>query len=194
MFGAIVQLIMLTGQRRSEIGGLLERFYSKDQQTVTLPGTLTKNHVEHTFPVGPMAAHIIETRIAVPRGDSQFLFPSRTSSSRPFNGWAKCKKEIDNACQIPHWTLHDLRRTFRTNLGRLRVRPDIAERLVNHVSSRSDMEEIYDLHNYIPEMREAIEMWESHLKSVIKPVYNSNAAEPKPLPVDLGAREIETIR
>jgi hypothetical protein len=47
---------------------------------------------------------------------------------------------------IPPWTLHDLRRTFRTTLGRLKVRPDIAERLVNHVSARTEMEETYDLY------------------------------------------------
>ena len=47
-----VRLILLTGQRRGEIAGLLETFYSHNQQTITLPGTLTKNHLEHTFPVG----------------------------------------------------------------------------------------------------------------------------------------------
>jgi hypothetical protein len=53
-----------------------------------------------------------------------------------------------------------LRRTFRTNLGRLKVRPDIAERLVNHASARTEMEETYDLYTYLPEMREAMEKWE----------------------------------
>jgi integrase len=61
--------------------------------------------------------------------------------------------------------LHDLRRTFRTTLGRLKVRPDIAERLVNHISARTDMEETYDLHLYLEEMREAIEKWEGFLKA-----------------------------
>ena len=66
------------------------------------------------------------------------------------------------------WTLHDLRRTFRTNLGRLKVRPDVAERLVNHASARTEMEEIYDLYTYLPEMREAMNQWESFLKNVVE--------------------------
>jgi hypothetical protein len=48
----------------------------------------------------------------------------------------------------------------------LKVRPDIAERLVNHISARTDMEETYDLHLYLEEMREAIEKWGAFVQSV----------------------------
>lgn len=164
LFGTIVRLIILTGQRRGEIAALLRSFYSHNQQTVTLPGELTKNHLEHTFPVGPMASQTIMAQIGSPtRRGSDYLFPSRTSIERPFNGWSKCKNELDELASIPHWTLHDIRRTFRTNLGRLKVRPDIAERLVNHASARTEMEETYDLYTYLPEMRDAMERWEAFI-------------------------------
>jgi integrase len=68
---------------------------------------------------------------------------------------------------IAPWTLHDLRRTFRTNLGRLKVRPGIAERLVNHISARTEMEETYDLYTYLPEMREAMERWEAFVQTTV---------------------------
>jgi integrase len=166
-FGAIVKLILLTGQRRGEIAALLDSYFSHNLQTVTLPGSLTKNHLEHTFPVGQMAATLISAQLkSTDRRESQLLFPSRTSIERPFNGWSKCKKEVDKVANIAPWTLHDLRRTFRTNLGRLKVRPDIAERLVNHASARTEMEETYDLHTYLPEMRDAMEKWEAFVDSV----------------------------
>ncbi len=168
MFGSIVRLLILTGQRRGEIAALLRIYYSHNQQTVCLPGELTKNHLEHTFPVGPMASRMLMEQIVSPtRRGSEFLFPSRTSINRPFNGWSKCKKELDKLANIPHWTLHDIRRTFRTNLGRLRVRPDIAERLVNHASARTEMEETYDRYTYLPEMREAMESWEAFLRELV---------------------------
>jgi integrase len=176
LFGIIVRLIILTGQRRGEIAALLRTYYSHNQQTVTLPGTLTKNHLEHTFPVGPMASQIIMTQIGSPtRRGSDFLFPARTSDDRPFNGWSKCKKELDKLAGIAPWTLHDIRRTFRTNLGRLKVRPDIAERLVNHASARTEMEETYDLYTYLPEMREAMEKWEAFLELLTAPVLKQAA-------------------
>jgi hypothetical protein len=48
----------------------------------------------------------------------------------------------------------------------LKVRPDIAERLVNHMSARTEMEETYDLYTYLPEMREAMEKWEAFVHAV----------------------------
>ena len=59
-----------------------------------------------------------------------------------------------------------MRRTFRINLGRLNVRPDIAERLVNHMSARTEMEETYDLYTYLPEMWEAMEKWEAFVQTI----------------------------
>jgi hypothetical protein len=69
-----------------------------------------------------------------------------------------------------------LRRTFLINLGRLKVRPDIAERLVNHISARTEMEETYDLYTYLPEMREAMEKWEAFVQGVCISAVASPAA------------------
>lgn len=162
-FGTIVRLLILTGQRRGEIGGLRKSYYSHNQHVVCLPGEVTKNHQEHTFPVGQMAAAIIASRL----DRDGYLFPARGpvhEGERCFSGWSKSKKALDKLASIPHWTLHDLRRTFRTNLGRLKVRPDIAERLVNHISARTEMEEIYDRYSYMDEMREAMEKWETFVQ------------------------------
>jgi integrase len=173
-FGEIVRLLILMGQRRGETGALAKGYYSHNQQTVTLPGEITKNNREHTFPVGPLASALIHKKVQEER-ESPLLFPAR-GSELPFSGWSKCKKALDKLAKIAPWTLHDLRRTFRTNLGRLRVRPDIAERLVNHISARTDMEETYDLYTYLPEMREAMEKWEAFVQSVCIDIPASLAA------------------
>src|SRR5260370_18939766 len=162
-FQEIVRLLILMGQRRGETAAMRDLYYSDNQQTVTLPSEITKNGREHTFPVGPMAAQILARNIRKER-PSPLLFQA-VGSTKPFSGWSKCKAELDKLAPIAAWTLHDLRRTFRTTLGRLKVRPDIAERLVNHVSARTDMEETYDLHLYLEEMREAIDKWEAFVKS-----------------------------
>jgi integrase len=156
-FKEIVRLLILMGQRRGETAALRDLYYSDNQQTVTLPADVTKNGREHTFPVGPIAAEILVRNIRQEQA---------VGSDNPFSGWSKCKAELDKLAPIPAWTLHDLRRTFRTTLGRLKVRPDIAERLVNHVSARTEMEETYDLYTYLPEMREAIEKWEASVRKV----------------------------
>jgi len=162
-FQEIVRLLILLGQRRGETAALLDVYYSDNQQIVTLPGEITKNGREHTFPVGPMAAEILARNMRKER-PGPLLFQA-VGSTNPFSGWSKCKAELDKLAPIAAWTLHDLRRTFRTTLGRLKVRPDIAERLVNHISARTDMEETYDLYTYLPEMREAMEKWEAFVQA-----------------------------
>jgi integrase len=97
---------------------------------------------------------------------SGYIFSAKTTSGAPFSAWSKSKKALDKLTNIPPWTLHDLRRSFRTNLGRVKVRPDIAERLVNHISARTEMEETYDLHLYLDEMRDAMELWENFLTNL----------------------------
>jgi integrase len=160
-FRTIIKLLIVTGQRRGEIAALRSSYISHNQQTICLPGDLTKNHREHTFPIGPLG------RSLIPTGEG-LLFSAKGRPNRPFNGWSKSKIVLDELCGVSKWTLHDLRRTFRTNLGRLGVTPHIAERLVNHISARSDMEEVYDLYQYLPEMRAAAELWEGHLENILR--------------------------
>jgi hypothetical protein len=58
--GTVCQLLMLTGQRVSEIANLQWRWINPREQTVTLPEWLTKNSKEHTFPYGDLVAEIVE--------------------------------------------------------------------------------------------------------------------------------------
>jgi integrase len=89
----------------------------------------------------------------------KYLFPARSKTSSSFSAWSKSKRALDKLSGVSDWTLHDLRRTFRTGLGRLGVRPDIAERLVNHISARTEMEETYDMCTYLPEMQAAMQLY-----------------------------------
>jgi integrase len=152
MFGQIVRLFILCGQRSREVAALQAEFF--DEDICTLPGTLTKNHRTHPFPMGELFKQLLTE---LPNEGPLFRF----------NDWGHAKAELDKLCPLPHWVLHDIRRTFRTNLGKLGVAPHVAERLVNHISTQSDMEQTYNLYAYMPEMRDAISRWESHLSQVI---------------------------
>lgn len=164
-YTTIVKLLLLTGQRKNEIAALAASFYSHNHQTICLPDTLTKNKREHTFPIGSLAVSILST--CTPDPDSGIYFPARGKTDKPFNGWSKSKKALDALSGTSGWTLHDIRRTFRTNLGKLGVAPFIAERMVNHISAQTDMEQVYDQYKYLPEMREAMTRWERHLEENI---------------------------
>jgi integrase len=163
-FAAIVQLLVLTGQRRGEIAALRADYISND--LCTLPATLTKNKREHAFPIGTAASSILSTPLA---GSSNgLLFPARGQPSRPFNGWSKSKVALDKLSGVSDWTLHDLRRTFATRLAELGVAPHVIERLLNHVTGTvSGVAAVYNRASYIAEMRAAIELWERYLEEKI---------------------------
>lgn len=171
-FPQIVKLLILTGQRRGEIAALQTTYCdlataqnSDASDTVTLPATLSKNKRDHQFPVGVTAKEVL--REAIGEAEGSFLFPARGKANKPFNGWSKGKKALDDLSGVKGWTLHDLRRTFRTNLSKLGVAPHIAERLVNHISARSEMEVVYDQHTYLPEMKTAVQKWEQYLSAFV---------------------------
>lgn len=164
-FGTFVRLLVHTGQRKGEIITLRRNMIDADHRTITFP--MTKNGRPHTFPYGDQVAALLD---ALP--STGLLFPGRPTpldltEPSPFNGFSKAMDRFRSRCAIPHWTLHDLRRTFATGLQRLGVRIEVTEALLNHVSgTRAGVVGIYQRHTYLEEMRAAVRLWEAHLETL----------------------------
>jgi len=162
-FGPMVQLLILTGQRRGEIAALHSAWLNTADRSFTLPEGFAKNHRQHTVPLGPMAFELVENN----KRDG-LLFPARGGHDKPFCGFSKSKQTLDKELQgVAPFTLHDLRRTFSTGLARLGVPPHIKEALLNHVDAKSEVEAIYDHYRYEPEKKSAMERWESHVAELL---------------------------
>lgn len=65
----------------------------------------------------------------------------------------------------PRPVVHDLRRTLRTGLARLRVPRDVAERCLNH--ALPEIEAVYNTHDYLDERREAMQRWGAHVAGLV---------------------------
>ena len=162
-FGHIVMMLILTGQRRSEIGSLRAEYIHGDR--ITLPPEVTKNGREHTFPLTVMAATLL------PSLDGFVFRPTRDTRSATghFNAWSKSHAALLTASGTKDWTLHDLRRTFSTKMAALKVRQEVTEKLLNHVSgSISGVAAIYNRHSYFEEMTEALALYETHLQTLLR--------------------------
>lgn len=162
-FGQIVRLLILTGQRRSEISTLKWEYIDLERGEISLPPEGVKNGRRHNFPIGPIAKKILGE---VPKaGDYLFLARRRET---PFTGFSSCKADLDAETGVGNWTLHDLRRTFATNLAGLGVAPHVIERLLNHITgSLSPIALRYNKAKYDKEMREALLLWEAHLARIL---------------------------
>jgi integrase len=159
-FSDIVRLLILSGQRREEIGGL--RWSEIDQGSIVLPSARTKNRREHTLPLSPMALAIIERQPH--RGDRDLIFGY---GAGPFSGWSDAKADLDAKVKLKAWRLHDLRRSTATHLAELGTLPHIIEAILNHYSGhRASVAGIYNRARYLDEMRSALEKWAAHVAAL----------------------------
>ncbi len=183
-FGWCVQLLLLTGQRPSEVVELPWSELAPADQTAMppsvtpsapvrfshwlLPADRAKNKIPNLIPLTPTICALIE-RIRVRHHEigftSPYLFPNERDLLRPMLATTQKRARIRDAANVHDWTLHDLRRTVRTGLARLKVPADTAERLLNHVPDI--VRRTYDVHDYEPEKLDALSRWENHLNAVI---------------------------
>jgi integrase len=167
-FGRIVRLLLLTACRRDEIGWLR-------LSEVDLPGSRLLLPAERTKPGRALEMPLVATAKAIledspKRLGREFVF---AASGGGFAAWSWCKLAMDGRITatagraLPRWTLHDLRRTVRTGMSKLGVKPHVAELVLNHVAHRSGVVGIYDHHDYQPEIAEALTKWEAHLLAIV---------------------------
>jgi integrase len=167
-FGRIVRLLILTGCRREEIGGLQWREVDLTTGIMTIPGERTKNHRTHALGLPQMAMEIL--RSAPRREGREFVFGGSGAS---FSAWSYSTIMLNNRIAVaegtplPHWTLHDLRRTMRTGLGRIGIPPHVAELVLNH--RKGGVEAIYDRHRYEGEIASALSAWADHVDAITLP-------------------------
>jgi integrase len=161
-FGLIVKLLLLTGQRRDEVGGMRWSELDLDRAMWTLPATRTKNATVHDVPL-PDA--VIDLLASLPHvGDFVFTLNGRA----PFRGIDRAKRRLDDLSGVTDWRLHDLRRTVATGLAKLNIPIHVTERLLNHRSGTiRGVAAVYNRHDYAAERRQALEAWARRLDSIV---------------------------
>jgi integrase len=186
--GSVIKLLALTGQRASEIGGL--RWSEIHDGQIILPAERTKNARPHVLPLCEAAASIIAQQ---PKGTDDVIFGK---GERGFSNWSNCKIRLDQRIananggkSIPHWTPHDLRRTFSTYAGGgldehqlkklpvhereaasgLDVEPHVIEAVLNHVSGhKAGVAGVYNRSTYAAQKKAALDLWADRLMAIVE--------------------------
>jgi len=172
-FGALVKLLLLTGQRRDEIGKMRWSELDLDGKTWTLPRERAKNGVAHAVPLSEPVLAILAAlpRIAPAKGgDYVFTVTGKTAVS----GFSNAKERIDallaasHGEPLPAWVFHDLRRTCATGMARLGTALPVVERVLNHVSgSFGGIVGVYQKHGFADEKRHALETWGAFVERLV---------------------------
>ena len=170
-FGAIIQMLILTAQRRNEVSEMTWSELDLDNNQWEIPSARTKNEKPHFVHLSEPAIAVISV---VPNiGDYVFTSNGKT----PFSGFSKSKKRLDELSGVSGWRLHDIRRTVGTNLAELEVPRLTISRILNH--KEGGVTSIYDRHSYFKEKLAALELWGRRLDQILTPDGGENVV---PLP------------
>jgi len=164
-FGTIVQILLLTAQRRGEVSQMQWDHIDFENEIWTIPGELTKNGEPQHLPLSPAVLNILR---GIHRHHDRLVFPARGNEERCFSGFGKSKARLNAMLNIPHWTLHDLRRTATTKMAELDVLPHVAERVLNHTSGTfGGVAGVYNRYKYLNSMRLALFSWDDHIQKLV---------------------------
>ena len=173
-YGCIVKLLILTGQRKTEIGDLVWAEINEAQRQIELPSARTKNKRFHIVPLSAEAMALLPP----PREGREHVFGRAADAG--FSGWSKAKRDLNGRIAaarevagmkkpMPSWTIHDLRRTFVTLVLEKRLaQPHVVEACLNHVSGhRAGVAGVYNRAAYAEEKRVAQEAWGKHVIQLV---------------------------
>ena len=167
-YGRIVRLLMLTAQRRDEIGALrwseIQFADDPEKALIALPGERTKNGRAHDVPLSGAALGVLESQPRLAGRDLVF-----GEGEGGYSGWSRSKEALEGAVKLKEdWTLHDLRRTAATRMADLGVQPHVIEAVLNHVSGhKAGVAGIYNRSTYAAEKRAALDLWANHLQLAV---------------------------
>ncbi len=157
------RFLILTGQRRDDVRLMHWREIDLGRGDWTIAPERYKSDRAHLV---PLTDAMIEMLRAMPFRNRGGYVLSPNGGDIPYGNVVRPKHATDKASGVTGWTWHDLRRTLRTGLSRLGIRPDISERVIGHaVGGR--LGATYDTHEFRDERLAALEAWGAHVRAIV---------------------------
>jgi integrase len=179
-FGALVKLLLLTGQRREKVRTM--RWNDLAADAWNIPAAPREKSNAEMLVLPPLAMQIIA---ALPRVAENPYVLTASRGGGAIRGLSEAMRVF--RAKLPpdweQWQLHDLRRTARSLMSRAGVDKHIAEITLGHTIG--GVAGIYDRHTYVAEKRDALERLASLVRSILDPQANVIA-----LPAALANRDI----
>lgn len=169
--GAYLKLALLTGKRRTALASM--RWCEIGEDGVWTPSTdnrrRRRNKRVHATPLPKLALRILAPLRPNELADSasEFVFPGRVRGSHLDPG-TPFQKKVRELSGLDDFILHACRHTVETRLAKLKVQPHVRDMVLDHAPLRGAGAG-YDHHHYLPEMREALELWASHVEALVSP-------------------------
>jgi integrase len=181
-FGPLVQLLILTAQRRDEVADIKSSELRLQDRLWVIPKDRVKNGQEHEVPLSGPALALFERLPQIGKSGLVFTVTGET----PVSGFSRAKLRMDaeilklrktdavargenpdRVQPLPNWTLHDIRRTGASGMARLGIQLPVIEKVLNHTSgSFRGIVGVYQRHGFSDEKRAALSVWAAHVNAV----------------------------
>lgn len=166
-FKLALHLLLLTMSRKSEL--LLARWEHVDfeEGTWSIPEELTKTGKPHIVYLSSQAKELFG-ELKQLAGGSELVLPGRGSLKQPFahNAINKAKQQAVADLDVPHFTIHDLRRTASTLLHENGWSSDVVEKAMNHTIG--GVRGVYNRAQYAEQRRDMLQFWANYVGSLIE--------------------------
>lgn len=162
-FGALLKVALLTAQRKDKVANM--QWGDIVDGVWEIPSEKREKSNAGSLQLPQAVIDIVE---AQPRlAGNPHVFAAGKGNG-PFNSFSQRKEELDAKLpRMPHWQIHDLRRTSRSLMSRANVRPDISERVLGHAIA--GVEGVYDRHSYDDEKAQALRQLAALVERIINP-------------------------
>jgi integrase len=177
-FGPLTKLLILTAQRRDEVGEMGWAELDLGAGLWSIPRERTKNDLAHEVPLSNVAVEIVRT---LPKVGGRGGYVFTTNGVTAVGGFSRAKDRLDAAISeargtaepLLRWTFHDLRRTAASGMARLGINLPVIEKVLNHTSgSFAGIVGVYQRHSFADEKRHALEGWARFVMSLQTPSEN----------------------
>ncbi len=170
-----LKLLLVTGQRSSEVSQAPIDEFDMDERVWIISGERTKNGKPHKIPLSNFAYGIVQEAIECGKEDAPetiYLFPGwpngKFRGQMPIGKAAThhALKRVVAGTKLDRFTVHDFRKICATQMAELGVLMEIVSEILNH-SVNSVTARHYAKPSYLPQMREALELWAEHLTKIV---------------------------
>jgi integrase len=163
----VTKLLFLIGCRKSELFKAKRTDFDLVNATWIM-SLDNKTESAITIPLSYPAQTIINELMQYKVDGSEYLLPALRVNKDDHVSKGYLNDPIKNwvyplMVNVENFTIHDLRRTMRTHMGKLGINRFVAERCLNH--KIPNMEGVYDAGDYLPERRAALEQWAMFLET-----------------------------
>lgn len=189
--GRIFKLLLVTGQRRGEVGGMRWSEISKINYRDTnnkpisapawlLPAARTKRREANLIPLTPLSLSLIGEKSKGEKRAHVFAPGKADAAPVGYKKWkANLNQEIGKLAALkagePYdpemhnlldWHLHDLRATFTSHLEAASVDRRVLSRILNHAEGDKSVTERYARYRFDREAAEALKLWSDEIARI----------------------------